>query len=59
MFTVQTKRGVKVTLREPLESDAKEIIDFYNEVGGETNFLSFEKGEYKVSLKEQIGRAHV
>lgn len=53
MFTVQTKRGVKVTLREPLESDAKEIIDFYNEVGGETNFLSFEKGEYKVSLKEQ------
>ena len=34
-----------VTFREPVIEDAKEIVDFYNYVGGETSFLSFEKDE--------------
>lgn len=53
MFTVQTKKGHKINLREPQESDAKEIIDFYNEVAGETTYLSFERGEYRLSEEDQ------
>ena len=53
MNIVKIKNGRKITLREPVENDAKEIIEFYNIVGGETKFLSFGEGEYKVSEDEQ------
>lgn len=54
MNIVQIKSGKKIILREPIESDAKEIIDFYNMVGGETSYLSFERGEYQLSEEGQI-----
>lgn len=54
MNIVQIKSGKKITLREPDKSDSKEIIDFYNMVGGETSYLSFERGEYQLSEEEQI-----
>lgn len=53
MCIVQTKSGLKVTLREAVESDAKEIIEFYNLVGGETTYLSFCEGEYRMSEEAQ------
>lgn len=42
-----------VTFREPVIEDAKEIVDFYNYVGGETSFLSFEKDEYPLDVEGQ------
>ena len=53
MKTVMTKNKLNVVLRSPKESDAKEIIEFYNIVGGETTYLSFGAGEYKVSIEQQ------
>lgn len=50
---VSTKNNLSVVLRSPKESDAKEIIEFYNIVGGETTYLSFGAGEYKVSPLQQ------
>ncbi len=41
-----------VEIREAGGSDAKAIIDFYQVVGGETDFLSFGKGEFKCDVIE-------
>lgn len=38
---------------EPKLEDAAEIVAFYNRVGGETSYLSFEENEYPLSIKEQ------
>ena len=35
----------EITYRNPEIEDAGKIVDFYNYVGGETSFLSFEKDE--------------
>lgn len=35
--------------------DAKKIVDFYNYVGGETTYLSFEKDEYPMDEEAQKG----
>lgn len=43
----------QVIYRRAQESDAERIVDFYNFVGGETSYLSFEKDEYPMNVKEQ------
>lgn len=43
-----------ITYRKVQESDAAPIVDFYNFVGGETSYLSFEKDEYPLNLEAQI-----
>ena len=48
-------RGEKMIIyRRAKETDAKQIVDFYNYVGGETTFLSFEKDEYPLNVEAQI-----
>lgn len=42
-----------ITIREPHLEDAEIIVNFYNFVGGETTFLSFEKDEYPLNVDEQ------
>lgn len=42
-----------VIFREPVLEDAEEIVDFYNYVGGETSYLSFEKDEYPLDVEAQ------
>ena len=42
-----------IIYRNPAAGDAKKIVDFYNYVGGETSFLSFEKDEYPLGAEEQ------
>lgn len=44
-----------IIYREPTTEDAQKIVDFYNYVGGETHFLSFEKDEYPLDLAAQEG----
>lgn len=43
----------QIIYRRAQESDAKKIVDFYNYVGGETSYLSFEKDEYPMNVTEQ------
>lgn len=37
----------EVIIREAKKEDAQFMIDFYNLTGGETDFLSFGKNEFK------------
>lgn len=55
MSIYKLKNGQEVILREADKGDAKELIDFYNFVGGETDFLSFGKNEFKVTLEYEEG----
>ena len=48
----------QVIYRRAQESDAGKIVDFYNFVGGETSYLSFEKDEYPMNVKEQEEENH-
>lgn len=43
-----------IIFRNPIVEDAKNIVDFYNFVGGETSYLSFEKDEYPNTVECQI-----
>lgn len=42
-----------IVYRNAQESDAGKIVEFYDRVGGETSYLSFEKDEYPMNAEEQ------
>lgn len=42
-----------IIYREPVVEDAGKIVDFYNYVGGETFYLSYEKDEYPMNEEQQ------
>ncbi|HDX9580751.1 TPA: GNAT family N-acetyltransferase [Bacillus pseudomycoides] len=46
------KNGKEVIIREATRDDAQAMINFYNIVGGETDFLSFGKNEFTRSLPD-------
>lgn len=43
----------EITYRNPVVEDAENIVSFYNYVGGETSYLSFEKDEYPLDVEAQ------
>lgn len=48
----QTKSAVNSVIRNAQPGDAARIVGFYNIVGGETDYLSFGRGEYPQSVDE-------
>lgn len=42
-----------ITYRTAVTADAEQMVAFYNRVGGETSYLSFEKDEYPMSVDAQ------
>lgn len=48
MFLLKDRR--EVILREAVKSDAQDLINFYNVVGGETDFLSFGEDEFMATV---------
>ncbi|MDF2880601.1 MAG: N-acetyltransferase [Clostridiaceae bacterium] len=52
MEKILLKDGLEFTIREADKEDAKSIIDFYNFVGGETDFLSFGKNEFVKNISD-------
>lgn len=42
-----------IIYRNAREEDAGKIVDFFNAVGGETSYMSFEKDEYPLDMKAQ------
>ena len=53
------KNGELLILRRPTEDDAKAMIDYLNQVGGESDNLLFGKGEFHLTVEQEmeIGRA--
>ncbi len=43
----------EIIYRDARVEDAEQIVSFYNYVGGETSFLSFEKDEYPMNAEQQ------
>lgn len=43
-----------IIYRRAKVEDAEKIVNFYNYVGGETSYLSFEKDEYPLDVEAQI-----
>lgn len=52
MKKICLKNGKEVLIREAAQEDAQSMIEFYNIVGGETDFLSFGKNEFSMSLHD-------
>ena len=52
MKTFQLREGHEVAIKEATQNDAQQIIEFYNIVGGETDFLSFGGNEFKREVEE-------
>ncbi|EAE6207496.1 GNAT family N-acetyltransferase [Listeria innocua] len=53
METRELKNGQIMTIREATKEDASNIVTYLNEVAGETDYLSFGKGEFSFSLEEE------
>lgn len=49
---MQLKNGKEVIIREAERDDAEQMINFYNFVGGETDFLSFGKDDFRKNPAE-------
>lgn len=49
---MQLKNRKEVIIREAEKSDAEQMISFYNFVGGETDFLSFGKDDFRKNPAE-------
>jgi RimJ/RimL family protein N-acetyltransferase len=52
MRNVTIKNGIEVMIRRAATEDAQNMINFYNVVGGESDFLSFGANEFKRDLEE-------
>lgn len=48
-----TKMGNEVIIRTPIPNDAKEMIKYFNVVGGESENLMFGKDEFKLSAEQE------
>ena len=55
MTKIYFRAEKEATIREASKEDAKHMIDFYNIVGGETDFLSFGKNEFIKNLTDYKG----
>ena len=51
MMKFHLKDGKEVMIAEATTEDAQHMIDFYNVVGGETDFLSFGKNEFNQKVE--------
>lgn len=52
-FEFQLNSGQNLVIREALENDAAELLEFVNQVGGESDYLSFGAGEFNVSISDE------
>lgn len=50
---VNIPNGINLVIQRPSINDATKIIEFLNEVGGETDFLTFGLNEFPISISEE------
>lgn len=49
MEKYKLKNGLELVIREAKKKDAGKIIDYVNKVAGETDYLTFGKGEFSMT----------
>jgi len=49
------KSGITLEIREALESDAGELVQYVEEISEECDYLSFGPGEFGISEEEEVG----
>mgnify|MGYP001954938568 CR=1 FL=1 len=49
----RTKSGKKIILKTPSPSDATNMINYFNVIGGESDYLLFGKNEFRFSLEDE------
>lgn len=54
MKEIILKNGERFLLREPTKEDAKDMIEYLNLVGGESDNLLFGKNEFRLSVEEEV-----
>jgi RimJ/RimL family protein N-acetyltransferase len=50
----RSKTGKEITIRHVKVSDAKNLIEYLNVIGGETHNLTFGAGEFHITLDQEI-----
>ena len=50
---LKTKSGEKLIIREAVTADASALIDYVNQVTGESNFLTLGVGDFKKTIEEE------
>ncbi|WP_422485393.1 GNAT family N-acetyltransferase [Gudongella sp. DL1XJH-153] len=53
MKEIELKDGRKMRIREATKSDAREIIEYLQKVGGESDFITFGKDEFDKTIAEE------
>lgn len=53
MKSIQLNNGQTVLLREAVKEDAHELISYLNKIGEESDFLTFGRGEFSVSVSDE------
>jgi RimJ/RimL family protein N-acetyltransferase len=51
---VQLKNGKRLILRKPVTSDAEKMVEYLNIVGGESDNLLFGKGEFRLTVEQEM-----
>lgn len=53
MKQIKLKNGETAILREAVKEDAKAMIEYLNIIGGESDFITFGKNEFKLSIEDE------
>jgi RimJ/RimL family protein N-acetyltransferase len=51
---VQLKNGQHLVLRKPVAADAEKMVEYLNNVGGESDNLLFGKGEFRLTVEQEM-----
>lgn len=51
---IQLKNGQILKLRKPVANDAEKMIEYLNTVGGESDNLLFGKGEFQLTVEQEV-----
>lgn len=52
-LNVNKSSNTSFTIRQAIVDDARELIEYYNFVAGETDYLNFGKGEFSIPLEKE------
>lgn len=53
MKEIKFKNGKTIILRSPIKEDAQAMIDYLNIIGGESDFITFGKNEFSMSVEAE------
>lgn len=54
MKKVKLKNGEKVIIREAKKSDAKDLIEYIQKIGGESDNLTFGENQFNITVQEEV-----